>query len=108
MDALCTYERVTPRQELQVAQILSNPIMVSSTPPQEHANISKEFSVTPEQESFLENIPMHAYDEFSVDLWINLSSLIHLNFCDYDYTITYMYSSQFLKFSAFIHLTITV
>ena len=64
LDALPTYERITPRQELEVAQILSNPTVVSSTPPQEHANISEEFSVTFEEESFLENIPMHAYDEF--------------------------------------------
>lgn len=64
MDALRTYERITPRQELEVAQILSNPTVVSSTPPQEHANISEEFSATSEEESFLENIPMHAYDEF--------------------------------------------
>ena len=46
LDALRTYERVTPRQELEVAQILSNPTVVSSTPPQEHANISEELSVT--------------------------------------------------------------
>ena len=64
LDALRTYVRITPRQELEVAQILSNPTVVSSTPPQEHANISEEFSVTSEEESFLENIPMHAYDEF--------------------------------------------
>ena len=64
LDALRTYERVTPRQELEVAQILSNPTMVSSTPPQEYANISEEFSVNFEEESFLENIPMHTYDEF--------------------------------------------
>ena len=38
LDALRTYERITPRQELEVAQILSNPTVVLSTPPQEHAN----------------------------------------------------------------------
>ena len=64
LDTLHTYERITLRQELEVAQILSNPTMVSYTPPQEQANISEEFSVTPEEEGFLENIPMHAYNEF--------------------------------------------
>ena len=64
LDALRAYERITPRQELQVAQILSNPSMASYTPPEEYTSISEDFSVTPEEESFLENISMHAYDEF--------------------------------------------
>lgn len=61
LDALRAYERITPRQEMQVAQILSDPPVASYTPPQEY---TEDFSVTPEEDSFLENIPMHAYDEF--------------------------------------------
>ena len=64
LDALRAYERITPRQELKVAQILSNPSMASYTHPEEYISISEDIPVTTEEESFLENIPMHAYDEF--------------------------------------------
>ena len=63
LEASRTYERITPRQEMQVAQILSDPSVAPYTPSQEYTSISEDFSVTPE-DIFLENIPMHAYDEF--------------------------------------------
>ena len=92
LDALYTYERITPIQEQQVAQILSDPTMVSYTTPQEHANdiiiSEEEFSVTPE-ENFWENIPMHA-------------SMMNNYLSGYVATVQLSFSSEFLwpKFSS--------
>lgn len=66
LDALRTYERITPKQEMAVAQILSNPDTGSYCSPKESTaeNHEEDFQVSTEDASFLDSIPLHAYDEF--------------------------------------------
>ena len=64
LDALHTYERITPWQETRVAQILSESICSTLYTSTRVYKYFRRFFVTPEEDIFLENIPKHAMMSF--------------------------------------------